>query len=228
MNGTQVQEPTYGVVEALGASEVGVRLSAAMQAGSVPTDAQIGPLVARCAVEPDFYVRDMLTWALVQHDHELVVDRLLPELGSAGAQARGQALHTLSKIGGPRVWRAIGPELLQDPDDDVARAAWRTAVRVVPCGEEAPLVRILASQLGRGGREVRISLSRALLSLGEAAVPEVKRAASSEDEDVRTHALATARMIEDPDTAFDAAVEAAKRVRTLRGAPLIGDLDAHR
>lgn len=228
MTGTQVQHTTYGVIEALGASDAGVRLAAAMRAGTVPADSQIGPLVARSAVEPDFFVRDMLTWALVHHDHDLVIDRVLPELGSGRAQARSQALHTLSKIGGPRIWPALGLELLHDPDDEVARAAWRTAVRAVPPGEERSLAGMLASQLGRGSRDVRLSLSRALLALGESALPEIVRATSSVDDDVRTHALATARMIEDPDTAFDDAVEAATRARTLRGAPLVGDLDAHR
>lgn len=223
----QVQVPAVGI-EALSASEVGVRLSAALRAGTMPTDAQIGPLVARCAVEPDFYVRDMLTWALAQHDPDVVVDQLLPELGSAQAQARSQALHTLSKIGGPRVWSAITPQLLQDHDDDVARAAWRTAVRVVPTDQRAPLARLLASQLGRGSRDARLSLSQALLALGEAAAPEVDRATSSPNDDVRTHALATARMMEDPDSAFGSAVQQAMRVHTLRGAPLVGDLDAHR
>ncbi|MEZ5157292.1 MAG: HEAT repeat domain-containing protein [Candidatus Nanopelagicales bacterium] len=223
-----VQEKRRDVTEALGASRSSVRVAAALRAGSNPAPHQVGPLIARCAVEPDFYVRDMLTWALIRHDRDTVVDLLLPQLASEQAQARSQALHTLSKIGGPRVWAAMSQDLVQDDEDEVARAAWLTAVRVVPPGQEVRLAGMLATQFGRGSREVRISLSRAMLELGEAAAPEVRRAMSSADDDVRTHALATARMIEDPNTAFDAAVEEAKRVHTLRGAPLVGNQLADR
>jgi len=49
-------------------------------------------------VEPDFFVRDMLTWALIHHDGSLTLDRVLPELRSPIQQARSQALHTLYKL----------------------------------------------------------------------------------------------------------------------------------
>src|SRR5262249_24812062 len=54
--------------------------------------------VARCAIEPNFYVRDMLTWALTHLSSGITVPRLLVELRSDRAQARSQALHMLSKI----------------------------------------------------------------------------------------------------------------------------------
>jgi hypothetical protein len=50
----------------------------------------------------------------------------------------------------------------------------------------------------------------------------VKAACDAPDEAVRTHAVATLRLVEDPDSAFELSVEEAKRVRTLRGAPLVG------
>lgn len=59
-----------------------------------------------------FYVRDMLTWALIRNDTPTLIEQLLPELGSDVAQARSQALHTLSKIGHPDTWRAITSVLL--------------------------------------------------------------------------------------------------------------------
>ena len=228
MTSTTRRDSHGGAVQALGAPQAAVRLAAAMHLGSHPAPAQIRPLVARCAVEPDAFVRDMLTWALIQHDDGTVVDLLLLELASPEVQARSQALHTLSKIGGPRVWAAIGPDLLTDPEDEVARAAWRAAVRVVPPGEAAQLAGLLATQLGRGSREVQLSLSRALMALGEAAVRHVELATSCADDDVRTHALATARMMADPDREFDVSVHEATRVRTLRGAPLVGEQHAHR
>jgi HEAT repeat protein len=99
-----------------------VRLKAVMAMGTSPDPRYVDRLIERCAVEPDFYVRDMLTWALTRHPAEITVPRLVAELRSRVAQARSQALHTLSKIGDRRAWPAITRELLTDGDDEVARA----------------------------------------------------------------------------------------------------------
>lgn len=210
-------------VAALESSEVSVRLGAALRAGSRPLPEYVGVLVERCGVEPDFFVRDTLTWALIRNDPGVVVGRLLAELTSPTPQARSQALHTLSKVGDPAIWPAIPSDLLFDDDDDVARAAWRTAAALVPEASRGRVAEDLATQFGRGGREVRLSLSRALAMLGDAAMPVLRRAGASADEAVRAHALATLRLIENPDAGFDDAVEQAKRTRTLRGAPMVGD-----
>jgi HEAT repeat protein len=204
------------VIAALRDPSGSVRLRSALRAGSTPTAAYIDPLIERCAV-----VRDMLTWALIQHDHEEVIERLLVELGSDVAQARAQALHTLSKIGDQSVWPAITSELLTDADDEVARTAWRTAANLVPAGSEQWLAETLSTQWARGDRDVRLSLSQAFIMLDAAATPLIERAAASDDEHVRLHALATQRLIDDPDLGFDGAVAEAKRVHTLRGAPTI-------
>lgn len=223
---TQNREVTADqqLVAALESSEVSVRLAAALHAGSRPLPEYVGVLVDRCRVEPDFFVRDMLTWALIRNDPALVVGRLLPELTSPTPQARSQALHTLSKVGDPAIWPAIGPDLLFDADDDVARTAWRTAATLVPDGSRGRLAEDLATQFGRGGRDVRLSLSQSLAMLGEAAMPALQRAAESAEETARMHALATLRLIENPEAGFDDAVEKAQRTRTLRGAPMVGDL----
>ena len=223
--GTAMSSPTDLLSHALCDPAEDVRLKAALQAGMSPSREFAGHLVARCAVEPDFYVRDMLTWALIQHDHEQVIALVLPELESPVAQARAQALHTLSKIGDVSVWPAITPELLDDAVDEVARTAWRTAAVLAPEASRPWLAERLAEQLGRGGKDVRLSLSQALCSLGEDAQPVIERAVESADPDVRLHAMATQRILKDPDLAFDAALEQATRVHTLRGAPLVEGID---
>jgi HEAT repeat protein len=192
-----------------------VRLKAVMAMGTSPDPRYVDRLIERCAVEPDFYVRDMLTWALTRHPAEITVPRLVAELRSRVAQARSQALHTLSKIGDRRAWPAITRELLTDGDDEVARAAWRAAVVLVPENERAGLGAVLVTRLGRGGRETRLSLSRALAALGEAVVPMLRAAAEGADEEVRAHAIATERLMRDPETGFEYAVEEAKRVVAL-------------
>jgi HEAT repeat protein len=200
---------------ALAAKDSSTRLKAALAIGTDPDPALLDALMARCAVEPDFYVRDMLTWALTRLPPDLTVPRLLAEVESPVSQARSQALHTLSKIGDVRAWSAMTPELLRDPDDEVARAAWRAAVAVLPEGEEPGLAETLASQLGRGGRDVQLSLSRSLIALGEPVEPVLKRAKESGDPVVAAHAKATERLLADPDAAFELDIKEAKRVYAL-------------
>ncbi|WP_306328975.1 HEAT repeat domain-containing protein [Streptomyces venezuelae] len=200
-----------------------VRLRATLAVGTDPDPRFVDGLVERCAIEPEFSVRDMLTWALTRHPVSLTLPRLLGELRSERAQARSQALHTLSKIGDRQAWPAVTRELLTDPDDEVARAAWRAAVVLVPEGEEPGLADVLATQLGRGGRETRLSLSRALVALGETIVPALRIAAEDRDPEVREHAVATERLLRDPDAGFGFAVEEAKRIVALGGSGREGD-----
>ncbi|RNG34231.1 HEAT repeat domain-containing protein [Streptomyces botrytidirepellens] len=194
-----------------------VRLRAALAVGTTPDPRFVDKLIERCAIEPEFFVRDMLTWALTRHPVSLTLPELVRELRSERAQARSQALHTLSKIGDRQAWPAITGALLSDADDEVARSAWRTAVVLVPEGEEPALAAALAGQLGRGGRETQLSLSRALVALGDVIVPALHAATTAPDPRVRTHALATQRLLREPDTGFEYAIEEAKRVVALGG-----------
>ncbi|MEV0899519.1 HEAT repeat domain-containing protein [Actinoplanes sp. NPDC049802] len=203
------------MVEGLNAEVSSVRLRAVMAAGTSADPGLLEVLVARCAVEPDFFVRDMLTWALTRLPAEITVPRLRVELGSESAQARGQALHTLSKIGDRSVYEAVGPRLLHDGDDEVARTAWRTAVALAPESERAALARELAVELGRGDRARRLSLSRALVGLGEVIEPVLAGARESADPAVREHAAATEVLLRDPEAGFDAAVHEASRMVAL-------------
>lgn len=204
-----------GVLRGLEDGRSSVRLRAALAVGTAPDPRFIGKLIERCAIEPEFHVRDTLTWALTRHSPSMTVPGLLDELRAEGAQARSQALHTLSKIGDRRAWPAITRALLTDADGEVARSAWRAAVVLVPEGEEPELAAALSTQLGRGGRETQLSLSRALIALGEVIVPILGAAATDPDARVRAHAVATERLLRDPDTGFEFAIEEAKQVVAL-------------
>lgn len=196
-------------------SRSSVRLRAALAVGTTPDPRFVDKLIERCAIEPEFFVRDMLTWALTRHPVSMTLPELVREVRSQRAQARSQALHTLSKIGDRQAWPAITRALLSDADDEVARSAWRAAVVLVPKGEESALAAVLARQLGRGGRQTQLSLSRALVALGEVIVPALHAATTAPDPCVRTHALATQRLLREPDTGFEFAIEEAKRVVAL-------------
>ncbi|SNY77038.1 HEAT repeat-containing protein [Nocardia amikacinitolerans] len=203
------------LLDALADGNSSTRLKAALAIGTHAAPAFVDVLVERCAIEPDFFVRDMLTWALTRLPAEITVPKLRAELGSGRAQARSQALHTLSKIGDENAWPAITRSLLHDADDEVARSAWRAAVVLAPDGEKQGLAAELAAEWGRGDRDVRLSLSRALVALGDVIEPILQAAMASHDPTVRAHARATQRLLHDPEAGFDLAVDEARRVVAL-------------
>lgn len=205
-------QTTTTLTRALSAPDASTRLRAALAAGTAPEAGFVDPLVQRCAVEPDFFVRDMLTWALTRLPAELTVPRLVVELSSTRAQARSQALHTLSKIGDGSAWPAITDDLLHDTDTEVARAAWRAAVVLAPADEHSALASTLAREFGRGDTEVQRSLSRAFVTLGEAASSAVTTALRHPDRSVRAHAQATRRLIDDPESDFETDLALARKV----------------
>lgn len=218
LNNSQIR--VAGLRQALATADTSARLAAAFQAGTFPEPAFAKVLVEQCAIEPDFFVRDTLTWALTRIDSSATLDLLIAEVGSTNLQARSQALHTLSKIGDSRAWPVITADLLTDPDDQVARTAWRAAAALAPQAEKPHLAEILGTQFGRGDREVKLSLSRALVSLEDAAAPVIERAKAHRTLAVRAHAIATAKMVADPFEGFDTALAEAQRIAIVTGAPI--------
>lgn len=162
------------------------RGSAALAIGSNPEPNLLDALLERCAIESDFFVRDMLAWALT---------RLPSKLKHTGA------------------WAGITRSLLHESDDEVARSAWRAAVILVPKAQKPDLAEEMAALLGRGARQLQLSLSRALVALGgEAVEPVLEKAMASDDPVVRAHANATQRLLRDPDGAFQLDIDEAKRI----------------
>jgi HEAT repeat protein len=168
-----------------------VRLQAALAAGTYPEDQFIEVLIAQCSHEPDFFVRDTLSWALMRQDIPQVIERLKVELHAENSKAKSQALHTLSKIGDSQYYSLITNEHHFDSQDIVAVTAWRAASVLVPDGEQAALAKILVSQLGRGDSDLQFDLTRFLCALGDSIVPPLKAASESEKEEVRLHAAFT-------------------------------------
>jgi hypothetical protein len=95
---------------------------------------------------------------------------------------------------------------LRDADDQVARTAWRAAVVLMPDGSELELVGSVIAQLGRGAHDVRLSLSRALIALGDSALKLLKQAAEHGTERERVHAIAMQRRRDRAEDGFDAAL----------------------
>lgn len=172
----------------LASSNQSVRLNAALMAGTYPQSNFIEILISQCATEPDFFVRDTLSWALMRQERKRVIELLIPELHSPINQARSQALHTLSKIGDKANYHLITKDLLLDQDDFVASTAWRSASVLVPEEKKSELVNLLVTQLGRGDSDIQFGLTRFLCAIGDQIIPPLKQAALSKNEVIRTHA----------------------------------------
>jgi HEAT repeat protein len=175
----------------LASPDQSTRLKAALGAGTYPKPEYIEILVKQCAHETDFFVRDTLSWALLMHDHDSVVNRLTSELISENLQAKSQAIHTLSKIGDKKNYFLITDEMLFDPDDFIASTAWRAASVLVPDEEKSSLVAKLVTQLGRGDSDVQFALTRFLCAIGDSIIEPLTAASDSENEAISNQAKFT-------------------------------------
>ncbi len=197
-----------------------VRLHSAMMAGTFPSPEFIDLLFSQCAVEQDFFVRDMLSWALIQNNKEQVISKLIPQLDSEITQARSQALHTLSKLGEKSLYPHIKSRHISDPSDEVAKTAWRTAVMLVSDTDVKPLIDKLIEQLGRGDFETKLSLSRSLCALGENIKESIYLKMDDAAENVSSHATFTLKLLEKPELEREFTLEFARKIDSLNGAPL--------
>ena len=188
-----------------------LRLNAALRAGMSPSLLDLEILLRQCVVEQDFQVREMLTWALIRLPANRVVPRVVEELARPEPQARRQALHTLSKFKDRTAWPAVAGRL-DDEDQGVVRTAWYSAVALVPESEREWLAGKLADRLGHGDAETQLSLSRALVALGEDVIaPVLSFAAEHGDAAVRQHVNATEQLLQDPDSGFATSLKSARR-----------------
>ncbi|WP_096460109.1 hypothetical protein [Corynebacterium suranareeae] len=192
-------------------SNASIRLQAALSAGTTADTSAIDILVQRSGVEQDFFVRDMITWALTRMPAREILDRVVADLDTNPNDrpfGASQALHTLSKLKVADSWQELKarPGLLHR--DDTAQTAWRTFVGLVPEEDTAWLAGHLFQELDKGTLEIQRSLSRAMAELEgrEASISELLGALTS------PHAVATAKLIADPDSDFMADLEEARRV----------------
>lgn len=175
----------------LASPDQSVRLNAALAAGTYPEPHFIEVLVAQCAIETDFFVRDTLSWALMRNDLSAVVERLQVELKSSNPQGKSQAIHTLSKIGDKKNYFLITDAMLFDSDDLIASTAWRAASVLVPEDEKSSLVAKLLTQLGRGDSDVQFALTRFLCAIGDQILQPLTEAANSDDDAISNQAKFT-------------------------------------
>lgn len=169
-----------------------VRQRAALHLGTYGDASIAAELVELLVEEPDFYVRETLTWAVVTRA-EATYPLLVAELDGDGP-ARVQVLHALSKIRDPQSVAAILP-LADDEDDAVAAKAWWALGRIGTRGAVSTLV----DRLGVEDEFRRRELTRAVEQAGAAAVEGLAaRLRDDPDPSVRRHAAEALLAIGEP------------------------------
>lgn len=155
---------TIALTERLRHPDAWVRFRAALDA---PTRAPLPELMDALRAAPEPGVREVVTWAIVQHGSE-AFDAVIAELGSADPEVRHQMAHVLSKLGdGRAVPVLVG--LLRDPDlDVVAKASFGLGQLGGP-----DAIAALVGELGRGPAHLRATVVTALGEQGPDAVAPV-------------------------------------------------------
>lgn len=158
------------VIDQLGDADPGVRLRAVLQVGEGRLEGAAAPLVDRFGLEPDFQIREALTWAALRIE-SCSLPLVLGSLHSARWLARLQAVHTLSKLGRFEDGPVLLP-LIADPIDAVAARAYWAAART----HNPAVIPTLVGELARGDAAHRNSLTVALTAFGSLAVHAIVRA----------------------------------------------------
>lgn len=155
------------------------RLRAVMALGQAAESESLPALLQQLRVEPDFFVRDNLSWAIARCGEGAVVP-LIALLADGAADVRYHAAHALSKLGDVRAVDAL-ITLLDDVDADVVQKAVFALGRL----RDTRALPALASQIGGGTRELVIARKEAFEAFGELAVPQLAASLSHAESAVR-------------------------------------------
>lgn len=173
---------THNAVTDLLHPDKNVRIRAALDLGATQHRDALPDLMERLGHEPDFFVRENLTWAIVRMGPD-AVPLLLGLLERPDAATRLQAVHTLSKIADPA--SAAGLKLaVNDLDDEVARKA---IFALGQMGHPDALHTLMAG-VGYPDPERRNTLSTALVAFGHAALPPLLKVLRHPEAPRRAHA----------------------------------------
>lgn len=162
------------------------RQRAALALGTLADDAAVPALVARLRDEPDFFVRDTLTWAVTRLG--ATARELVEAMAESDDPATAtQAVHVLSKIASPLSLPALSRHT-GDCDPAVA-ARSRTAIARIGDPGGIPL---LVRHLGQGDVSAQNQLTTDLAAYRRDVIPDVvdlvARRLADADPHVRRHA----------------------------------------
>jgi HEAT repeat protein len=168
------------------------RANAAVELGKLGDASMADLLVDALAVEPDFFVREYLTWSIVRIA-DASTPLLLRMLHDTRPQARHGAAHTLGKIADPRATAALIATLRDDDRSVVSKAAF--ALGAIGAAEAVPAI---VNLLGGEDPELQSTLVSVLERFGAHALPALVAALAHADARVRAHAAEVLGVIADP------------------------------
>ena len=179
------------------------RQQAALEIGRRADPALGHRLVRLLWEEPEFFVRESITWALVRMGRVY-----LPEVASALSDSRpvvrAQAVHLLSKVGAPEYADAVLP-LLDDPDPQVSvKARWMLAQL-----HDLRLLPRLVDALGQSDPREHDVIDQLITGYRGAAVPSLAAAVRHGTPAQREQAVEVLQSIGSPEA--DAAVPALRQ-----------------
>lgn len=180
---------TIALTERLRHPEAWVRFRAALES---PTTASLEELLDVLHGEPEPGVREVVTWAIVQHGPG-AVDAVVARLDDPDPAVRRQLAHVLGKLADPRGVPAL-EGLLGDPDAEVAAKA---AFGLGQTGG-TDAVAALVGALGSRGSGLRAAVVGALGGLGAGVVDGVVARLSSGSAATRADAAEVLGGVGDP------------------------------
>jgi len=182
------------LVAALADPDRDVRQEAALALGERADAATLDAVLEQLWAEPDFFVRETLTWAVARVGAPAIPGVRQALAADRSSEVRTQALHVLSKIADPSTVDDLVP-LIDDADEAVAAKARWALARI---GDERA-VPFVAAHLGAADAEARNALTDVLAAFGSAAVPALVAGLLDERPVVRAQAAEALGRIGSPD-----------------------------
>lgn len=183
------RDPLAEVLLGLKHPHESVRQGAAIGLGALVTPDLAGRVAETLWEEPDFFVRESLTWVLTRVPRA-ALPYALAALADERARVRLAAVHVLGKLGDRSAVPAVIP-LTADIDDEVAAKACFALARLA----DPAAVAALAAYLGRGDAERRSRLTRDLADFGPAALPHLEGRLDAPEAAVREHAAEVVALV---------------------------------
>jgi HEAT repeat protein len=178
-----------------------VRSQAALALGKFGDSTAIDALLEALYTEPDFFVREDITWALVRMGAE-AIEPLIDLLKHESPEARHAAAHVLGKIGDKRAVKAL-IEALEDESIPVLTKSAFSLGQMDAVESVSALTRLI----GHEDREVQTTITREIERFAETAFPLVVDLLKDERWQVREHAADILGLL-DKQSAVPALIEA--------------------
>jgi len=172
----------HTLIEELHHPDKNVRSQAAVSIGKLDDANAVNSLIDALITEPDMYVREDITWALVRVK-DAALQPLISLLDDANPSTRHLATHVLGKIGG----QAVVDSLIYALHDTEPTVISKAAFGLAQIGDERAIPP-LVGLVGHENRDVQTMLMNVLERFGKAPVQPLITLMTSELWQVREQA----------------------------------------